>query len=209
MERSAGKKQSSIPIGYCSALLLEEEEAEHMKHYSDLSNQAVRNEAAPLSQQKPSELSGTEDRGAQGTLVQGRNPDGPRAFKEKHINMQEAEAMFRFGDFLWGLASELLSCRPEEKCLLCVYGGDTECGDPFPACYTGIRTFLFQRATVYREEMDKCCKAYFTYLDSVHDKKGMNSYMAEDALKVEYPWLSDHPEYAKYAIALWMLNHAE
>lgn len=28
-------------------------------------------------------------------------------------------------------------------------------------------------------------------------------------IPVSYPWLSDHPEYAKYAIALWMLNHLE
>ena len=115
--------------------------------------------------------------------------------------------MFQFGDFLCGLASELFSRDQKEKCHLCAYAVTAKCSHPFRPCYTGIRTYLFQRAAVYREEMDRCNRAYFAYLDSIHDKEGMNSYMAEEALKTEYPWLSDHPEYAKYAIALWMLNH--
>ena len=127
--------------------------------------------------------------------------------KERHINQQEAKAMFQFGDFLCGLASELFSRDQKEKCHLCAYAVTAKCSHPFRPCYTGIRTYLFQRAAVYREEMDRCNRAYFAYLDSIHDKEGMNSYMAEEALKTEYPWLSDHPEYAKYAIALWMLNH--
>ncbi|WP_242959790.1 DUF4368 domain-containing protein [Flavonifractor sp. An306] len=117
--------------------------------------------------------------------------------------------MFQFGGFLCGLASELFSRDQKEKCHLCAYAVTAKCSHPFRPCYTGIRTYLFQRAAVYREEMDRCNRAYFAYLDSIHDKEGMNSYMAEEALKTEYPWLSDHPEYAKCAIALWMLNHLE
>lgn len=180
-----------------------------MKQHPDLSNQAAMNETAPLSQQKPSEPSGAVGCETQGIEVLETDLGDPYALKERHINQQEAEAMFQFGDFLWRLASELFSRDPKEKCHLCAYAGTAKCSHPFRPCYTGIRTYLFQRAAVYREEMDKCNRAYFAYLDSIHDKEGMNSYMAEDALKAEYPWLSDHPGYAKYAIALWMLNHVE
>lgn len=93
--------------------------------------------------------------------------------------------MFQFGDFLCGLASELFSRDQKEKCHLCAYAVTAKCSHPFRPCYTGIRTYLFQRAAVYREEMDRCNRAYFAYLDSIHDKEGMNSYMAEEALKTE------------------------
>lgn len=180
-----------------------------MKQDPDLSNQAAMNETAPFSQQNHSEPSGAVGYEVQGIGAPETDSGDPRALKERHINQQEAEAMFRFGDFLCGLASELFSRDPKEKCHLCAYTGTAKCSHPFRPCYTGIRAYLFQRATAYREEMDKCNGAYFAYLDSIHDKEGMTSYMAEDALKAEYPWLSDHPGYAKYAIALWMLNHVE
>ena len=180
-----------------------------MKQHPDLSNQAAMNETARLSPQKPSEPSGAVGRETQGIAVQEADYGDLRALAERHINRQEAEAMFQFGDFLCGLASELFSRDQKEKCHLCAYAVTAKCSHPFRPCYTGIRTYLFQRAAVYREEMDRCNRAYFAYLDSIHDKEGMNSYMAEEALKTEYPWLSDHPEYAKCAIALWMLNHLE
>ncbi len=116
-----------------------------MKQHPDLSNQAAMNETARLSPQKPSEPSGAVGRETQGIAAQEADYGDLRALAERHINLQEAEAMFQFGDFLCGLASELFSRDQKEKCHLCAYAVTAKCSHPFRPCYTGIRTYLFQR----------------------------------------------------------------
>lgn len=124
--------------------------------------------------------------------------------KEGYASSEEAEALFLFGDFLRDLATNLASRGPKEKCGLCVFSNDSVCGDLGRSCYDGVEQYLLRQAAAYHQEMEACCKAYFAYLDELQKQGGYTQYEAEEALKTEFPWLSSHEGYAKYAVASWM-----
>lgn len=105
------------------------------------------------------------------------------------------------------LASNLPGRIPAEKCALCVFTNTPACERMAPPCYNGVEQYLLKRAAAYHQKMEVCCKAYFAYLDELQKQGGYSQYEAEDALKAEFPWLSSHEEYAKYAIASWIQKY--
>lgn len=124
--------------------------------------------------------------------------------KEGYTSSEEAEFLFLFGDLLRNLASNLAGRDPKEKCSLCVFSSTSACGNLGRSCYDGVEQYFLRQAAAYHQEMESCCKAYFAYLDELQKQGGHTQYEAEEALKMEFPWLSSHEGYAKYAMASWM-----
>lgn len=126
---------------------------------------------------------------------------------EGYSSAAEAEVMFRFGSFLSDIASHICSEAPEIKCRLCVRRGADKKNACLFGCYDGVTEYLSGKAALYQTRLESCCKRYFEYLDQIHTSKDYDLYSAEEALKTEFPYLTSHPEYAKYAMASWMLKH--
>lgn len=132
---------------------------------------------------------------------------GPTHLSGANAGGTEAEALFLFGDFLADLAETLGCSSSKEKCALCAFLA--ECGgrDAVPPCSWGILKFLLDRAARYHARMSACYREYFSFLDQIQKQGGYDQHTAEQALMEEYPWLLSHPEYAKYALASWMLKY--
>ena len=156
-----------------------------MKNYFDAldrlceSGQPSKSEAISALQGKFPELSANAERAGRIVTAWRSGFGKTHVPQEGYASSEEAEALFLFGDFLRDLASNL-------------------------ACRNSAEKYLLKRAAAYHQKMEVCCKAYFAYLDELQKQGGYSQYEAEDALKAEFPWLSSHKEYAKYAIASWI-----
>ena len=184
-----------------------------MKNYFDAldrlceSGQTSTSEAISALQGKFPELSANAERAGRIVTAWRAGFGKTHVPQEGYASSEEAEALFLFGDFLRDLATNLASRGPKEKCGLCVFSNDSVCGDLGRSCYDGVEQYLLKRAAAYHQKMEVCCKAYFAYLDELQKQGGYSQYEAEDALKAEFPWLSSHEEYAKYAIASWIQKY--
>lgn len=121
------------------------------------------------------------------------------------MKIEAALAPALFAGYIHDLAAALIGL--EQKCALCAYSD--ACGGKtlLPPCSVGIEKFLMNRSSAFLTELAACYKAYFAYLDRLAAKGGYDLCSAEEALKVEFPYLSGRPECAKLAIALWLLTH--
>lgn len=181
-----------------------------MKNYFDAldrlceSGQPSTSEAISALQGKFPELSANAERAGRIVTAWRAGFGKTHVPQEGYASSEEAEALFLFGDFLRDLASNLACRNSAEKCALCVFTNTPACERMAPPCYNGVEQYLLKRAAAYHQKMEVCCKAYFAYLDELQKQGGYSQYEAEDALKAEFPWLSSHEEYAKYAIASWI-----
>lgn len=112
------------------------------------------------------------------------------------------EVVFLYESFIQSLSDMLISLGAPQKCTLCTCCGTNECG--MFSCDEGIRKFLHSASSAYLERMEKSCKAYFAFLDQLEQAGGYDIYTAEQALTVEFPYLANHPEEAKYTMAAWL-----
>lgn len=123
------------------------------------------------------------------------------------LNGTQFEALFLYGDLLNNLACRLSEVEGTAKCALC---GDADLckGRWFmPSCGGGIAQGLANLSAEYMEDMKECCQAYFSYLDKLNASASYrNINEAEDELVAEFPYLASHREYAKYAVASWLLG---
>lgn len=133
--------------------------------------------------------------------------ESSQAQAEGYSSEIEADAIFLFGDFIGDLAAHLAETNPETKCLLCAHHNNDHKCDNSLFCISGIQKYLMKQAAQYHDRMESCCKKYFEYLDHLNSLGTYDQYTAEAALKVEFPYLASHEEYAKYAMASWMLKN--
>ena len=163
--------------------------------------------AVPYLQKKFPELSFDAER-AQKILTAWMSSFGqPHTRAEDYSSGTEAGVLFLFGDFMDDLAAHLAEKDTEAKCLCCAYHkAGHKCGN-FLFCTGGIQRYLLECTAQYCERMESSCKTYFEYLDHLNNIGAYDQYTAETALKTEFPYLADHEEYAKYVMALWMLQN--
>lgn len=132
-------------------------------------------------------------------------------FGPSHVQAEDytsgAEALFLFGAFMEDLAVHLAQKDSGAVCLCCTnHEPGHECSDSL-FCTGGIQNYLLEQAVLYCDELESCCKNYFEYLDYLNHTGAYDQYTAEAALKAEFPYLASHEEYAKYAMASWMLKN--
>ncbi len=161
--------------------------------------------AAPYLQREFPELDCDRAQKILTTWMSGFGPS--HVHEDGYSNATEAEAIFLFADFLSDLASHLCGETPDVKCHLCVHREADDKRVCQFGCSVGITEYLLINAALYHAQMEPYCKNYFEYLDHINNSGKYDLYSAEDALKTEFPYLASHPEYAKYAMASWMLKY--
>ena len=114
------------------------------------------------------------------------------------------ERLYIFADFLNNLALQLSDS--DGKCAICKE--KTTCSkEGITFCYQNIKESLWEKVSCFSEELEKSCDIYCEYLDQLDNQGCYTMLTAEEALVEEFPYLSDHREYAKYAMAIWIARH--